>query len=360
MKSRRWAIGVITGFWILLCVVAGVVYVVDPYFHFHAPFLGMSYVMEEEQYMNDGITRNFEYDAAVTGTSLTQFFSTSEIDELFGVKSVRLTFKGEGFRRINDNLEKMTVEKDGLKLVIRGIDTMWFIADANYMEYESYPEYLYDENLWNDVNYIFNQDIFMQRVIPQIARTVQGIPAKDFDMYIPAERKPLTTTYERPEKEEWSVTPEEMEESMRILSESLEKNVLAVIKDNPEIEFYLFFPPYSICWWDSLNQNGKEVLERRIRMEEYAIPQILSYPNVHFYSFFNNFDMICNLDNYSDSVHYSAGISTQLLEWMKNGEYELTEENYREYIKEIRDFYCNFDYDAFFEQQGYDGKEIKP
>ena len=34
---------------------------------------------------------------------------------------------------------------------------------------------------------------------------------------------------------------------------------------------------------------------------------------------------------------------------MKNGEYELTEEHYEAYIREITEFYMSFDYDAFFE-----------
>lgn len=34
---------------------------------------------------------------------------------------------------------------------------------------------------------------------------------------------------------------------------------------------------------------------------------------------------------------------------MKNGEFEITKENYAAYQKEVRDFYSNYDYDEIYE-----------
>ena len=73
----------ITG--LLLIAVAGLVAYVDPFFHYHAPIDGFSYIMDNERYQNDGITRNFEYDALITGTSVSENFRASLVDELFGV-----------------------------------------------------------------------------------------------------------------------------------------------------------------------------------------------------------------------------------------------------------------------------------
>ena len=38
----------------------------------------------------------------------------------------------------------------------------------------------------------------------------------------------------------------------------------------------------------------------------------------------------------------------QILQWMSEGKYELTEENYKDYISNITEFYCNYDYDSIF------------
>lgn len=83
----------------------------------------------------------------------------------------------------------------------------------------------------------------------------------------PDRKRKCIKNYKRPEKEIKEVTQEETEDFLNYLEENLDVNVLQVIKDYPDVEFYLFFPPYSICWWDQLNQNGTAVLERRIDLE---------------------------------------------------------------------------------------------
>ena len=69
----------------------------------------------------------------------------------------------------------------------------------------------------------------------------------------------------------------------------------------------------------------------------------------HLFSFFTEYNMICNLDNYKDILHYGEEINSQVLRWMKEGSHELTRENYEEYCSQMKAFYCNYDYDRLFE-----------
>ena len=352
MKSRRWVLSVVGAYFLLLCMITCIVIIVDPYFHFHTPMEGMAYVMEEEQYIVDGITKNFDYDTLITGSSTTRCFSTAVIDEQFDAKSVRLTLSGESFKRVNDNLQTAIDTHPDLKLVIREIGTLWFVTDENYMGQDNYPEYLYDNNLWNDVYYIFNGDVLCNRVFPEMVRTINGNPGKSFDSYVSDEgtgREYVLSAYDRPPKVEKEIDETETEQMISALDRNLQRNVIGIIEDNPDITFYLFFPPYSICWWDSLSQNGEMTLLRRIQMEKYVIEKLIPYENVRLFSFFTAYEEICNLDNYVDDVHYAENLSTRILKWMKTGEYELTEDNYEEYINNITEFYCNYNYDALFE-----------
>ena len=98
-----------------------------------------------------------------------------------------------------------------------------------------------------------------------------------------------------------------------------------------------------------MQRTGLDTLEWRISLEEAMIERLLPYENVRLFSFNNHFELICDLNNYFDSVHYTEEVGNHVLEWMKNGEYELTEGNYEAYIREITEFYMSFDYDAFFE-----------
>ncbi len=72
---------------------------------------------------------------------------------------------------------------------------------------------------------------------------------------------------------------------------------------------------------------------------------------MHLYSFTNNYDLTCDLDNYSDDIHYKPAVNSEILKWIYNGEYELTEDNYKQYINDIRTYYTTYDYDAIFDNK---------
>ena len=63
MKGRKWVLSVTGSYFLILALIVVIGFIVDPYFHYHEPIAGMSYMMEEEQYMNDGIAKHFSYDA---------------------------------------------------------------------------------------------------------------------------------------------------------------------------------------------------------------------------------------------------------------------------------------------------------
>lgn len=354
MNSKKWSFCVLTLYAGLLIIIGGSVMVSDPFFHYHAPIKNTSYELDNEQYMNDGITKHFEYNAIITGTSTSINFKTKEVDELFDVNTIRVSYSGEGFKKVNDNINVVIKFTPDLKLIIRGIDTMWFISGEDWLGFDEYPEYLYDDNIWNDVYYLYNKEVLFHEVIPQIVRTAQGIPAAQFDKdnYESGNdnrKEFVLKNYKRPERENIIPDDSETREIFHMMDRNLQVNVINTIDENPDITFYLFFPPYSICWWDSLNQYGEAVLLRRIAMEQYAIEKLLPYDNVRLFSFFNNYNLICDLNNYIDEVHYVGNVASDVLYWMKQGKYELTEENYKEYISEITAFYSNYDYDIIFE-----------
>ena len=104
---------------------------------------------------------------------------------------------------------------------------------------------------------------------------------------------------------------------------------------------------YSICLWDSKDNAGQ--IDWYIDAEQIAIGELIKHPNIKLFSFNTNFDLICNLDNYKDIVHYGEWVNSQILEWMQNDEYLLTEHNYKEYIGTIREFYNSYDYGSLRE-----------
>ena len=66
----------------------------------------MEYPLEDgmERYLNDGIIKTYDYDAAIVGTSMMQNFKASQFDRLFGTKSIKVTYTAEeGYIAASDN-----------------------------------------------------------------------------------------------------------------------------------------------------------------------------------------------------------------------------------------------------------------
>lgn len=325
--------------------------VVDPFFHYHAPLPQFQYPIANERYQNDGIIKHFNYDAIITGTSMTENFKASELDGLFNVKSIKVPFSGARYKEINENLKRAFQANPDIKLVVRGLDYKLLLKDKDDERYETYPTYLYDNCLWNDVYYIFNKEVLIKNTLSVIEYTRSGGKTTDFDQYanwmdkVEFGKKAVDKDYSRQALTDGKPAPFTKEDK-QMVEDSIRQNIVELVMEYPDTKFYLFFTPYSIYYWDSLKQSGN--LERQLEAEKAAIEILLECDNVNLFSFFDEFDMICNLDNYKDIAHYSQDINSMILRAMHEGKNQLTWENYLFYCEKTKNFYTSYDYESMF------------
>ena len=350
MSYKRWSLafgGVVL--FMLACVIS-VVAIIDPYFHYHAPLSILEYPIYLQRYQNDGILRSFKYDAIITGSSMTENFKTSEFDELFAVTSVKVPYAGASFKEINNVLSRALKKNPTVRYVVRGLDTGRILDEKNTMRYEddSYPWHLYDDALYNDVKYILNKEVILHAG-NVIKYTLTGGKTTTFDEYsnwndsVTFGKEAILSAYGRPKKIEEQL---DITAALDNLRGNIEQNVVSLAKEHPDVTFYYFFTPYSIFWWDKADRTNE--LDLYFQGLEEATRIMLEYDNIQVFSFYDDYEMICNPDNYRDYVHYSEDINSRILQWMKAGEHRITKENYVSYWDETRSFYENFDYDQLF------------
>lgn len=116
---------------ISLCLFASVTIYIDPLFHYHKPLQNYEYPLNNERYQNDGITRNFEYDSIITGTSMTENFKTSEANEIFDADFIKVPFAGGHYKEINDNLQRAYDAGKEIRYIIRCLDYNTLIRDKD-------------------------------------------------------------------------------------------------------------------------------------------------------------------------------------------------------------------------------------
>lgn len=346
----KWLKKCMTSLIVAILLIVAVCFVFDPYFHFHKPFSFVSYRLYDERYTNDGISRHFDYDTIITGTSMAQNFKPSELDALFGVQSVKETFSGAGYQELSQNLERALRRNGNLTTIIWTMDYNGIIREKDWTQYEGYPEYLYDDNPWNDVKYVFNKSIFYHGVLTNIMKTIIGQPSTTMDEYSAWDKetglKYIMESYGRWEEKvpmEEGLEPEERE----MVAANIKENFVDLVNQYPNTTFYIFLTPYSICFWDSLNQEG--MMLRQFEAEQIATELLLACPNVRLYNFNDQYEVICNLDYYRDKEHYSPEINSRILQWMSQDIGRVTKDNYLDNIAKEKEFYLNYDYESIFQ-----------
>ncbi len=350
-NAKKWFISCMMALLGAIALILLIFWIFDPYFHFHKPFSFVSYRLYDERYINDGISRHFDYDAMITGTSMAQNFKTSEADSLFGVRFVKETFSGAGYRELSENLERALRRNKELKTIIWTMDANAILRDKDYTEYDGYPTYLYDDNPWNDVSYVFNKNIWYHGVLNNLLMTLTRQPSTTFDDYSSWEKETgyeyVVAGYDRWEEKAPEASPLSAEDTEMVIG-NIQQNVVELVKKYPETTFYIFYTPYSICWWDFMNQEG--MINWYFDAELIATEMLLECPNVKLYNFHDKYDIITNLDNYRDKEHYAAHVNSMILEWLAVGEGLVTKENYMERYEKEKQYYLNYDYEEIFQE----------
>lgn len=330
------------------------IFVVDPFFVYHKPLKNFKYELFNQRSQNRGIVKHFDYDAIITGTSMTENFKASEAEKFFNLNFVKVSFSGASFKEINDNLKVAFKHNKNIKIVIRSLDAFCFGDDKNQMNWEAdnFPTYLYNKNPFDDVKYIFNAKIFNlslktlfnQNQITDFDRYSYWMHGRTF-----GKNAVLKGRNEFKQNVVQNATLNQSDKQRLI--ENLEQNVISIAKENPNCDFYCFFIPQSAIWWGGI-YNGCGIL-RQVELEKTIIEELLKCENIKLFSFNNEFEIIKDLNNYKDEGHYGEWINTLMLKKMSKGENIITKENYLSYLEQITNFYSNFDYNSLFTQEDF-------
>ena len=323
---------------ILACAVliAGTVFVFDPFYHYHKPWFGMKAVLNDKEYQCIGSLRNFDYNALIVGSSVMENNDNAWYDEAYNVKSIKAIRSYGATADLCYYLDEAFKGHD-VKYVFYNIDpsSLWADAETTY-ESTGCPMYLYDQNPFNDVQYLFNKDVLLEKIPYQLANALsssydEGLSYnwakwKEFGPHM------ALGLYYRPRN-----TVEMMPET--VYKNNLEQNIALLTNEvaaHPDTQFIFFYPVYSMLWWDGIYRTGER--DACIYNEKEMTKALLQYDNVRVFCFQNDRDIATNLDYYMDSLHFSPEINRLMLDKMIQGEGEMTEDNYEEVLDGVKDF----------------------
>lgn len=348
MKVKKWNTFVIGGTVLTLTVLAGITALIDPFLHYHKPLPFLEYPLKDERYQNDGMARHYSYDSVITGTSMSLNFKCSEFNELWGADALKIAYSGASFHELSASIQRCFSYRPDIRFIVCSLDGNLLNTPADYNSYAGYPTYLYDDWFFNDTSYLLNKDV-IPKTLAVINYTRAGEKTPDRDMYgnwaqyanfgaetVLRDFEPLPVS-----EEELFLTDADIER----ISDNISQNFLELAEEHPDTEFYFFFPPYSICYWDSLVRSQQ--LGTALDSQKLSAELLLSAENVHVFDFSKRTDIISDLNNYTDTIHYSEKVNSEILRCMSNGECELVYDELDAYYKDVKDLYESYDFTSY-------------
>ncbi len=332
--------------------VAALIAYVDPFFHYHRPLPGFPYIVDNQLSQNPGMASNMDYNGCIIGSSMTVNFDTDDFKELLGYDTVKLSYSG-AYPKDDYNILSIVFDRDTNARKARDMGAVFFAMDIPTItagtDETKYPlpGYLYDDNIFNDVSYVLNKDVLLQYIMrPLIQRKGSDLSEIYASWWTPDyyNIQWVMHTYEEPAKSDVTYTADDV---LPATKANLEKNILPFVRDNPDVQFYFFFPPYSILYWHNLKQEG--FYEAAFAQYQYVADALLEYDNVHLF-YFQTMDEVTDLNNYADYSHYKPEINRFMVECFADDTYRVrSHEDMENKLQRMRQIVEGFDFETLFE-----------
>ena len=308
-----------------LLICAMIVIIFDPFFHYHKPLKFLKAVLWEKEYQVPGTLDHFDYDAVIAGSSVAENNNNAWFDDNFNCTSIK-AIRSYGATQDLCYFINRAYKHQDLKYVFLNLDPSSLTTGTKTtFEETGSPMYLYDNNPLTDVKYLFNKDVIFERIPYMMATSFM----KNYDegtSYNWAQWKSFdedTVLYHY--IQEPDIKPMLPANTYEDNARFNIKTITDIADAHKETTFYIFVPPYSILWWDMSYRSGET--DSYLYVEELALKELLTRENIRIYNFQNAEDIIFDLDNYTDSLHFSPDINHYICDCLKDGTYELRDDS---------------------------------
>lgn len=326
LSSARWLRRFLALVLAVLALLAVLVYVIDPYYHYRA--YDHKYKLDKI-FSLPGVVQNYDYDTIIIGSSMTQNFDMDSFRRELGQNPVKATLGGIDTPEVAA-LWKLAQESGHAENYYLCVDLSLLCGDDGE---QRFPAYLMDSSPLNDYRYFWGYETWMRFIPLDLAL----LAADRLGVSLPQRFQDARSI---DKMGEWAYRctfgKEQVLETYAASGNGGASNVdMTAMGADPMAQcqaflqsldwsqgnVVLFFPPYSALYWYEIMQSGE--LENYFAVKRYFLAQLSAYGNVTVFDF-QGADFTADLDNYMDMTHFSPQISDLLVRCFASGEYRLT------------------------------------
>ena len=349
MNAKKFARLSISLTLVLLILVAAAQIAIDPLFQYHTPWFGLKPVITNERYQNAGVAKNFDFDNVIMGNSFCENFRPSSFEAVFDGKTVKVAISGSSPEDWSKLLRIVNEKEELPRRIILNIDPYTLLTpnpDKPSALTSSY--YLYDDDIVNDVNYLYNFDALSLAFDSVVKNQNNTVPELDTVFLEYSKGKDSVIEYYKNKRNEYVDDEPEMGEAISLAEWNLDF-LIPFISDMQNTEFYVFFTPVSVLYWDKVTRDRN--VDCWYAVYNLICKKLIPYQNVKLYLWSDD-EMLCmmsDIENYKDEAHYTPEFCEVLVNRIGNYLGIVNKDNYLEAIDNLFDYIKNYDYDSLFE-----------
>ena len=315
---------------IVAALTAGIVFIFDPFFHYHKPIRPLKAVLTQAEYQVIGTLRTFDYDSLIAGSSMAENYNNKWFDETFDCTAIKAVKPGANTSDLVYLLEAAYEEKEIENIFYTlDISALTTIIQEHFVN-EGMPLYLYNKNPLDDVKYVFNKHVIFEDIPYMIANSFIG-DYDEGDSFNWAQYKEFGTLHYTPTEEKQPLKT--LDEYGKYVDFNLDK-LENLVKSHPETNYIFMVPPYSSLWWYEAHMCGD--MELNFYALDQAFIRLLPYENVEIHYFQTMEDIVSDLSLYMDLIHYHPDVNKNLVELIPGNEYKVTMENKDEILDNMK------------------------
>ncbi|MDH6260120.1 hypothetical protein M2427_004054 [Bradyrhizobium sp. BR13661] len=319
-------------------------FVVDPLQLFRPANFYKPMYSNDSRMQNAGLIRSQTFDTVFMGTSLAIHFRQSDIDRIVGGRSLKLSMTGSTSHEQSFVLAAALARHP--KRVIWEVDD-WIFRDAPEVDADIYlPVNLYRRNPRGIAEYLFNGVIaresawMLVRSTPLLAPVATRVPtgivfkfpipdvddinvlAPTFDLgsfYNATRAMAAFASITSPARRVHLADGYNFDAMMK----NFERDAIGLIQANPEVQFDIYLPPYSILQFVAMRDASPATLKIVYDFTAFVTQRLTQLPNVRLHDFRAIKEVTHDLSNYGDVIHHSPVVDAKVLEWLASGEYRV-------------------------------------
>ena len=319
----------------MILIIVGMI-VIDPYFAYHKPIDGIPYTLEEDAYINAGVLKNFDYDSVIIGSSLAALMEPSIVDEKLGASTVKTTISGASTKNGAFLMEYALNNKE-ICNIFYSLDYNALLGDKSQLD-RALPQYLYDKNPFNDLQYILNKDIWIDGVFTLFDKNrktpliTNFDEAYGFDKYVQFSRSSVISNM--PEgffsdnmdasftgyscADDYINAISTIEPELSVI-DNISSNIVPIIESNPNVQFYIYMAPMPVlAWYSRIAEKGEAGINQVCANLYYVFNELSKYDNCHL-GFFYSEDITYDMYRFCDLIHWDRNVGRSIINSLVDG-----------------------------------------